>query len=287
MAPRVPTQPAACLVLATAIDAQRQALLQALGAEGKVKPKQVHDLRVACRRLLVSLELASSAGYANKPRATRRLRKLLDELSPLRDTHVQLRTLAPLLLQYEQAEELAERLRAQKGSLEQDAQARLEKFRAKALTRDLAQVTEALAAVPADFAVTSAIDAALRGRLAQQHLRISEAWEAATAEDPRSLHRLRVRLKQYRYSLDALAPVLPSAAQELTQRITRLQDQLGLAHDAHVLAETARDCAKARGLRHRRALKALAGDLDKTSRAAQQNSEASLRGTRLAWPLSA
>ncbi|HEY6077354.1 MAG TPA: CHAD domain-containing protein, partial [Polyangiaceae bacterium] len=99
------------------------------------------------------------------------------------------------------------------------------------------------------------------------------------------LHRVRLSIKSYRYALEALLPILPGEARELSTRVAGLQDQLGAAHDAHVLAETARESAKARGARHPRQLEALASDLEKTSRAAQQNSETALRSSRLEWPL--
>lgn len=285
MATLVAAQSPARLVLATTIDTQRQVLLRGVTRSGRPKAKRVHDVRVAIRRLLVALDLATSTGQTPRPRTRRRLKRLLDGLSPLRDTEVQLKALPPLATSHPQAEELGKVLRARKRDLEREAAKQLAKFEIEDFERDLQLISGALSTAE-EIPPGEVLEAALAGELAKRHLRAARDWQAASAQDPKSLHRVRLSLKGYRYALDALVPILPGAARELSARVARLQDQLGVAHDAHVLAETARESAKAHGARHQRQLEALASDLEKTSRAAQQNSESTLRSTRLEWPLS-
>src|SRR6187431_2305768 len=150
MATLVPAQAAARLVLATTIDTQRQALLRCVTRAGKPKAKRVHALRVAIRRLLVALDLATTTGQTLKPRTARRLKRLLDDLSPLRDTEVQLKALPSLAVNHPETEELEKALRARKRGLERLAARRLAKFEIDDLARDIELVTGALSQTPAD-----------------------------------------------------------------------------------------------------------------------------------------
>jgi CHAD domain-containing protein len=209
---------------------------------------------------------------------------LLDRLSPLRDAQVQIRALPSLTNAHPQAEELGDVLRARKRELTRTAAKHLARFDGDALTSDLEELADRLSPAPLRAALGEVLDAALTGDLAKRHLRAVRDWQAATAEDPKSLHRVRLSLKGYRYALEALGPILPSSARELSQGVARLQDQLGAAHDAHVLAETARASVKARRVRHPGRLEGLVSDLEKASRAAQLNGESSLRGSTLEWP---
>jgi CHAD domain-containing protein len=61
---------------------------------------------------------------------------------------------------------------------------------------------------------------------------------------PATLHRARIRTKQFRYALECLSAVYGKPARRLIRRAARLQDVLGAAQDAAVLQELLRQVSQ-------------------------------------------
>lgn len=264
--------------LVASIEAQRQVLDRHIQAgQKRLKPRAIHELRVALRRLLTALALSSALGLTPEPRTSRRLRKLLSRLSAARDAHVQLRLLAELLPQHAGSALLLADLRRTRRAASRRAGKQLRAFGRTEPERDLGPV---LAALRATTAPPTLAATALLGQLAQRHLAVDYQRQSTSADDPEALHALRVALKDYRYALEALAPALPEA-QEPARRCAELQNRLGAAHDTHVLAQSARLLAERRGSPP---LASLADALTQHSRAAHLEAAAELAQARLPWP---
>lgn len=269
-------------VLTTALEENGRALLAELTRDDdQLKTKRVHTVRTTIRRLLAALELATTLGTPAKSRVERNLGQVLSALSPLRDSQVQLRTLESMTGERGDLSELSTRLEKQKRALSRKASRSLAEFDADRFQEDLTAVMQELAASAKATRDGNAARAAIHGDLARRHLQVSRRRRLVTAEDPRSLHRLRLALKGYRYGLAAVAPALPAAGRELAEAVTNLQDQLGAAHDAHVLAETAAAARKSRG---RAVSKRLARALEQTSHAAQHQAFEAVKNIALDWP---
>ena len=72
MADQVQAQPSLTAVLAVAIETQRNVLrTHAALAKKKLKPRAIHELRVALRRLLTTLALAEALGLCMEARSLR------------------------------------------------------------------------------------------------------------------------------------------------------------------------------------------------------------------------
>src|SRR5438477_7641376 len=72
-------------------------------ARRKYSEEAVHDLRVASRRLIAVLEILKKVHNASAVRdCRRRVKKLLDGLSPLRDLHVQRVRISEMMDRYPQ-----------------------------------------------------------------------------------------------------------------------------------------------------------------------------------------
>lgn len=271
----------AVAVLVMSIEAEREALRRALeGCQTKPKPRRVHALRVATRRLQSALELASVVGAKPDSRLRRQLGELLPMLSPLRDSHVARQTVEGLAANTPGLDGLRELFSKRERRLERRVVTRLSAFDVPELERGVSALTSQLLELFASDANRPALAAALRGALAERHLEVERRRRRANAERPKSLHRLRLTLKSYRYALDALAAVLPREGQQASQVLAQLQDQLGGAHDAHWLAETAHSWAKKR---HK--LRSLAETLQQSSDAAQRAGAEAAAQARLVWPL--
>jgi CHAD domain-containing protein len=202
----------------------------------KLTRRAVHVLRVDCRRFEALLDvLGHSTGASRK--ALRRLAEIaaepLDALSPLRDDQVQRR-----------------RIRRARGGRGMDAlleevrrrEARHKKRARRALDAiDLARADDVArrvrkgvvrrqgAPTPHDrtLLLLTAVDAAatdVRSRLAR----------VDTAR-PRTLHRLRVALKRFRYIAEIAEEVSPTVHVAAQPTLRSLQRRLGGVHDADVL----------------------------------------------------
>jgi CHAD domain-containing protein len=275
----LPDRPLVIEALTNALERDSRTLLDELTrCQGKLKTKCVHAVRTSIRRLLAAFELASVLGAEPKPRLVRGLNKLLSALSPLRDRHVQQRALARMTGHPADVSALSARLHAQERELSHEARRRLRNFDGKDLQHDVAILAEQLGATQDREAAQTAV----HGDLARRHLQVTRRRGRASTDDPRSLHRLRLSLKSYRYGLAAVEPALPAAARGLSEAVTRLQDQLGEAHDAHVLAQAAKAAKKSD---HSRRAKRLSRDLEHQSRAAQRAAAEAVNSTTLNWPL--
>lgn len=264
--------------LAKTIDTQRRAFLSQLDKIGKrPKAKRVHALRTSARKLLAAFELSTRLGIEPKSATVHRLKKLLDRLSPLRDTQVQVRALESL--RGSEVAQLAKALGEKKRRLARRAGKQLASFDMATFEHEASRVASALRA---DGGAGQLPAIVVQGALAEQHLGIERRRRGATGEDPDSLHQLRLALKRYGYALEALDDVLPASARRLGQIIEHLQHELGAAHDAYVLAETAHEHAKAEpdsGM-----LRELSQRLLRRSEIAQQSVAQSVRDAHLAWP---
>jgi CHAD domain-containing protein len=276
--PRTPQQNV-LTILRAAIDEQRAEVSVALQrCAAQPKAKRVHALRVATRRLQSVLELSAAVGAGPKAGLSRQLEQLLSTLSPLRDAHVARRTLEALPAEQVGGGKLAALVAKQERARKLKAKTRLSAFDTAYFERQVAAVTQALETNGAPAAAEGEIEAALRSKLARRGRKIERQRRAASAAHPKSLHRLRLTLKSYRYALDAIGPVLSPNAREVAHGIAALQAQLGTAHDAHALAKTARAFAK----RHS-SLKDLARSLERTSDAAQAASADAVSKAEAAW----
>lgn len=276
----LPARPPVVEVLTSAIQRDSRALLAELMlCREKLKAKSVHAVRTTIRRLLAALELAGALGPEPKGHVVRGLNKLLSALSPLRDCQVQLRALARMSDDAGDLSALTARLRSQKRAGSRKARRRLVDFDAQSFQRDMAAMVEQLgldATRDGDAALT-----AVQGNLARRHLQVARQRARVSADDPRALHQLRLSLKSYRYGLAALEPALPVAARRLSETVKHLQDQLGEAHDAHVLAKSASSVRKADRTHQ---TKRLSRDLEHVGRKAQRAAAEAVKSTALDWP---
>jgi CHAD domain-containing protein len=242
------------------------------------KPKHVHALRVATRRLQSALELSAAVGAKPKAGLSRQLEQLLTELSPLRDAHVARRTLEALPAEQIGLPKLTALVAKQERAWKLKAKTRLSAFDTAHFEHGVTAVMRTLEAAGSELAEGSEPETALRGKLARRGSKIERQRRAASAAQPKSLHRLRLTLKSYRYALDAVGAVLSPKAREIAENTAALQAQLGTAHDAHALAKTARAFAKAHP-----SLKGLARSLERTSDAAQVAGAEAVSRAELAW----
>jgi triphosphatase len=202
-------------------------------------PEELHDMRVAARRLRAAISLFRDALPIRISRLQDEIRWVSQALGAVRDLDVQLEQLrawsegdlgegakavGPLrdLLEGERVGARAELLNALDSARYRkllDSSARL--LRQGPLTRSPQSRAPMLAVAP--------------GLLVKRYRAVRKAGdgigEGATNAD---YHKLRIRAKRLRYALEFLAEVAPGEADPLVKRLVALQDLLGAQQDADV-----------------------------------------------------
>jgi triphosphatase len=206
-------------------------------------PEELHDLRVATRRLRAALVLFSSALPARASAMREELRWIAGQLGAVRDLDVQLDELTKMGRWSDEWEATgigtglahlrvllaAERDRARERLLDALDSSRWERLTAAllALARQGPSRRVPGAKISAAIAVPPLLDRHHRAMLAAA----KRARRTGTARD---FHRVRIRAKRLRYAVEFTSPLYGQPALHFAKKLTQLQDALGRLQDAEV-----------------------------------------------------
>jgi len=194
--------------------------------------QQIHDLRVASRRLRSLLELLAPTLGRHKLRRLRRpIRRLTRELGQLRNVDEARRYLSGL--QEVGLAPLAQQLELQRCSELQRTRQLLEGLPRKQLDRLILQASQRLQK-PAETVST-----AVYGWLSERNLSLYQAIQQflqlpGLAELPEERHRLRIAIKKWRYFNELLAMVCARPHDQLVTLLKQYQSLLGNLNDREV-----------------------------------------------------
>jgi CHAD domain-containing protein len=196
----------------------------------------VHDLRVATRRLIAAIDLVAPLAPTGTPGGTRRrLKKLLDALTDLRDAQVQGMALRPMILEYPVLTRLAGDLREQRQKLLRSARQALVHVRIKREHAALVRLTEDILQSYDLPSLAAAGDVRVVAQAAQAYAIAATAVHKIRPHDTATIHRARVAFKKYRYAVEILGAFLPWADAELSKRMNNYQTRMGEIQDIEVL----------------------------------------------------
>ena len=211
--------------------------------------EDLHRMRVATRRMRAAWRLF---GDAYKPKAERRyvreLRTVASSLGAVRDLDVLLENLAVYVAAHP-AEEgtalqpLASAWQEEREKARQNMAAMLDSGAYRHFVDDYLDFveTEAAAARSVQATQPSRVRDTATSRIWGAYEQV-RAYDATLAwADVATIHQLRIASKRLRYSLEFFREVLGPDAGALIERVTRLQDHLGLLNDADVAARLARE----------------------------------------------
>jgi triphosphatase len=214
--------------------------------------EELHDMRVATRRLRAALSLFADALPANAANLREELGWVAGALGAVRDLDVQLEQLDEWLTALPEADR--DPLDALRGLLEeQRAAARTEMLEALDSRRYQKLVDRfgrmlrsgraprtGPAAVPARVAAPELIESRFR-----RFRKVGKRIEPHSP--PSEYHRLRIRAKRLRYALEFLAELYPAHTRPMIKRLVALQDLLGLHQDGDVAIARLREIVAERG----------------------------------------
>ena len=186
---------------------------------------EVHQLRVACRRLRVALwALRERVGRTVRAALDRDLRHLARALGEVREWDV-------IAAQFGSADPLATLIAERRREALHDLRRMLAHRRGERLRRALQHLRRDLSQ---RRRYRQAPTAALTERVLRQRFRRMQRRLARTsADDVAALHALRLQVKKLRYCLELFAPYLASGSAALLSRLRAAQRSLGAIQDAH------------------------------------------------------
>lgn len=198
--------------------------------------EQLHQVRVAARRLGAALDLVDPKAYRAHKGHRRALKDLVDTLGltreldvhadHLRERHAEARTPCQAAV-IEHLQERVDRNRARERKVMRRA---IERLKLPNLDRLLE-----VPSLPAPFQPVSLQEAAWVALEARATAALEDLPGLMAREDPPALHKQRVRIKKLRYALEALESAFATPLSALTDRLKDLQSTLGEHHDLSAL----------------------------------------------------
>jgi CHAD domain-containing protein len=220
------------------------------GTRSGLDAEDLHDMRVATRRLRAAWRVFEGAYKAGKTKKIRRhLESIADRLGVVRDLDVLIAGLHEYRLSLDDEhrpglEPLLTLWQRQRDKARDALVAELDSESYSAFIKEMAEFLEAGANAAANV-IPPTSPHRVRDRAASQ---IWAAYEAVRAYEPllswadmETLHELRIASKWLRYTLEFFNETLGRDGGLLLGRVTAVQDHLGSLHDADAAAKLARD----------------------------------------------
>jgi CHAD domain-containing protein len=225
------------------------------GARDGVDAEQLHDMRVATRRMRAAWRVFDGAFKASKTKKLRRrLETLADRLGEVRDLDVLIEGLEAYRLSLDEAqrpglEPLLSVWRQQRTTARIQLIGELDSEGYASFIGEMQAFLDAGANAAAEVG-TPTTPHRVRDRASSE---VWVAYEAVRAyelvlpwADLETLHELRIATKWLRYALEFFGETLGPDSARLLGRVVALQDHLGCLHDADVAAKLTRDLLVAR-----------------------------------------
>jgi CHAD domain-containing protein len=216
--------------------------------QNKYSEESVHDLRVATRRLISTLELIASIGPENNLRKARwALKRHLETFGPLRDVQVQLQAVDKMLASFPELQGFYDYLVKRERKLVQRLRAEVKRIKTGKLEKAMratAKQVEALLDTPEKLQEKRA-EACRAVEIAFN--RVVERKLVMDPTDSATIHRMRVAFKKFRYMVEALAPVLDWVTSRRLKGMDAFQGSMGDIQDVEVLLVSVQAFAREQG----------------------------------------
>jgi CHAD domain-containing protein len=225
-----------CLLLSRVLEDRRLTFeAQLARCQRRATEPAIHDLRVATRRLIAVMDLADGiVARDGGGRERRALRRYLKGFNALRDVHVQLIAVRKLQRSFRSLGAYQNSLRLRERQLLRETGRHCGSLKTEALHGRVQEVQNALLTIGTHPALAAAARAAILGAAAGAFARVAAMRQHIAPDDPRSIHRLRVAFKKFRYILEILSPLLPWVTPGLRKAMNGFQTAMGEVQDNEV-----------------------------------------------------
>ena len=213
-------------------------------------PQELHDLRVAVRRLDAILREFRSSLPASFLLIRPTLKVVLRTLGQARDLDVALSELATFSRQLPKSDResvgpLRRCLASERGRTRTRMLTVLDSVRVQKIMHELTSLLSAPAAVSPQVVSESALHAA-PGMIRRRYRKLRKRAEVLTSNSPvQAYHEVRGQVKKLRYALEAVAVIYGKPADAMLRALRRWQEKLGVQQDAAVASGRLRELASA------------------------------------------
>jgi CHAD domain-containing protein len=192
----------------------------------------VHDVRVATRRLLATLDLiAASVSDVKTTKLHRALKEQLDDIDDLRDTQVMLAEATEQLSSIPALVTLQIYLQKREQRFMRKAQEDIEALDIDKLEKRLLKIrTSLLANAETNIDLLSVVDDAF--------LAVIKRTGKVDPAEPATIHRVRIAFKTFRYMVEIIHPVLPDFPKKQLKQMQDYQTSMGDIQDVEVFLRT-------------------------------------------------
>jgi CHAD domain-containing protein len=195
----------------------------------------VHDLRVATRRLIATIDLLQTVAPSGSIEETRRqFRRVLKTMGPLRDTQVQLLRVKEMLPGFSSLEPFYTILMLRERRILKQIAQRLMKVSEPRLRTNLTQCLFHMRRLFRNAHVRRAVETALEGAVAAAYVRVASMRNQLGRNNPAAVHKMRVAFKKFRYVSEI---VQPGIERNVRKAMNAYQTTMGDLHDVEVLVE--------------------------------------------------
>ncbi len=218
-------------------------------------PEELHQMRVASRRLRAAMSLFQSALPAQVARLRRELGWVATALGQVRDLDIQLSRLASWKAEVTPGEAAAlEALAAVLSERRALAQGRLlrslDSRRYARLVAEFGRLLRASSRQRAHNASQRLVLAAAPELIRRLYRKVRNLGDRITMDSPPAdYHALRIRCKRLRYAVEFVSGIYGKPAQRFVRKVIALQTLLGLHQDAYVASANLHEMSLARGRR--------------------------------------
>jgi CHAD domain-containing protein len=198
--------------------------------------KSVHDLRVATRRLICSLDLIMTVRSNDRlVKIRRELKKRLKSFGPLRDIQIQVLYVEKLLETYPELETFLTVLLLRERRAIKQIHRGLQEVRTASMEKVIAESRADFAGQTAGAWIEPIVRDAVVGVAAAAFARASDFRRRIDVTQPGTIHRLRVAFKKFRYMVEVLQPVLGWVSDGTLKALNAYQVRMGDIQDTEVL----------------------------------------------------
>jgi CHAD domain-containing protein len=201
--------------------------------------KAVHQTRVATRRLLSLIELHGRLLHGKSwKKARRALKDYLDIFDVLRDAHVQLQAVEAMINQFPELAGFKAALMQEEKRAAKKAGKKVRNTKTRKLDRWITELKIELRRGQETVPPRKLASMAMAG-LDSGFRRVVELQQRIDPADSATIHRTRIAFKQFRYMIEALAPLLPGVTELELKAMQHYQSVFGELQDAEVLLSSA------------------------------------------------
>ena len=203
----------------------------------KFSENAVHDLRIDTRRILALLDLLETLKFSESFGKLRKIfKKRLDAFDDLRDTHVQRVLLKPMWPKFPEASGFKKHLRKCEKQLECEMSRDVKNAKFGHLNRCLKDIEKRLRQC-ASNPPTGGSATQSQSLLGTAFRRVIVLRRQIRRSVPKTIHRMRIAFKRFRYTAELLQPFLPEFTAQRLERMKDFQDAAGNIQDVAVLLE--------------------------------------------------